>query len=219
MPPRTGTLTVVAFGDSITQASHQEAPYRWVTLVQDQLNRRLSDTAAAVLNAGAGGETSREGLRRLQRDVLDVRPDIVLVEFGGNDATPDDGRQVGLEEFGDNLHLISTECRKIHAQVMILTFPPIIDAWHCWGRHDRYAETNGPNAHVERYRQAARRYACDHRLALIDIARLLEEAARKDSPQSIILPDGVHLTQAGNRIVAQAVADAIVARQRPPSDV
>ena len=39
-----------------------------------------------VINAGVGGESDREKMRRFESDVLAKAPDILLVQFGGNNA-------------------------------------------------------------------------------------------------------------------------------------
>lgn len=56
-----------------------------------------------MINSGVGGNTSREALDRIGKDVLVYRPDLVMVEFGGNDATPDPNREVSPDEFEENL--------------------------------------------------------------------------------------------------------------------
>jgi len=80
-------IKIVAFGDSITLAKEQVEQDKWTTLVQVRLKEDIGREVRMV-NAGVGGNTSREGLRRIESGVLRHNPDIVLVEFGGNDATP-----------------------------------------------------------------------------------------------------------------------------------
>jgi lysophospholipase L1-like esterase len=77
-------LTVICFGDSITQASTEmpEAD-RWPILLEALLKERLAPRPVAVVNAGVGGNTSREGLVRMDQAVLARRPNLVLVQFGG----------------------------------------------------------------------------------------------------------------------------------------
>ena len=96
-------LTIVAFGDSITQAKEVAPEKRWPELLRAALQARMPGRGFAVVNAGVGGNTSREGLARIERDVLAHRPDWVLVEFGGNDATHDPARHVPPDEFAANM--------------------------------------------------------------------------------------------------------------------
>jgi lysophospholipase L1-like esterase len=52
----------------------------------------------------------------MEQDVLAYEPDIVLVEFGGNDAAPNGERHVPLEEFVENIGEISRRVQAINAK-------------------------------------------------------------------------------------------------------
>ena len=98
-------VRIVAFGDSITAATHQELRDRWPEILRHALVERFPACAIEMTNAGVGGNTSREGLRRFKQDVLPHKPHFVSVEFG-NDMTPDRDRHVSLQEFVANLDAI-----------------------------------------------------------------------------------------------------------------
>jgi len=199
------TTTVVLFGDSITQAGNCDEPHRWPVILHRRLAARCPDRTVAVVNAGVGGNTSREGLARLDRDVLAHRPDVVTVEFGGNDATPDCNRHVDLAEFRANLETICRRVRAAGAEPVLLTFTPIIDARHCFTADPQFGEKGGPDAYIEDYREATRELASRLGCALADIDRALRRAMQTEGSDACILPDGVHLTAQGNAVVADAV--------------
>ncbi len=69
---------IIAFGDSITHGTGAGPGEDYPTL----LGRALG---VQVTNAGVPGETSTDGLARIEQDVLAHRPKLVLIEFGGND--------------------------------------------------------------------------------------------------------------------------------------
>lgn len=86
-------IKIVAFGDSITEAVIGLGPeQKWTVLLEKKLNRHSRDIYWTVVNSGVGGNTSREGLARIEKDVFAHKPDIVLVEFGGNDTVADKKR-------------------------------------------------------------------------------------------------------------------------------
>ena len=151
--------TVVLFGDSITQAGNCEEPDRWPVRLRQRLAERCPDRPFNLVNAGVGGNTSREGLARLDRDVLAHRPDIVTVEFGGNDATPDRNRHVDLAEFRANIETICRGVRAAGAVPVLLTFTPIVDAQHGFTADLQFREKGGPDAYIEDYREATRALA------------------------------------------------------------
>nr|WP_246418133.1 FAD-dependent oxidoreductase [Haloferula luteola] len=72
-------LTMVAYGTSLT------ANGAWVGVVRDWLEARYPGQVT-VINSGLSGKNSAEGLARLQAKVLDYQPDVVILEFGTNDA-------------------------------------------------------------------------------------------------------------------------------------
>jgi acyl-CoA thioesterase-1 len=72
--------TIVCFGDSLT------AGYGSTTPATDSYPALLqARVTLPVINAGIRGDTSGQGLARLQADVLDHDPVIVIIEFGAND--------------------------------------------------------------------------------------------------------------------------------------
>jgi len=203
-------LVIAAFGDSITQAASVPEEQRWPNLLAALLRQRLSARDVTVINAGVGGNTAREGLARMERDVLPHQPDVVLVEFGGNDATPEPDRHVPLEEYTAILATLRGRLSPDTAMVL-LTFPPVIDAWHCWLGNPFFAERGGQDVFLETYREATRRFAREQGLLLIDIDRALRRACAAGGIERYILPDGVHLTADGNRIVAETVSRELAA--------
>lgn len=76
--PPTANGSWVAFGDSLTQGYGSDAGADYPA----QLALRLG---VPIQNMGAAGETSAEGLRRIE-EVADLHPRVVLLCFGGNDV-------------------------------------------------------------------------------------------------------------------------------------
>lgn len=210
MTPRQKT-TIVGFGDSITLASRQPENKKWLNLLGTQLTQEFPGCAFEMVNAGVGGNTSREGLARIDRDVIPHAPDYVLVQFGGNDATRDETRHVPLDEFGSNLEAIRQRiAESTSAQIVLLTFPPVIEEWHAYGNDPFYKERGGQDTFIERYRERSRSFAQAHGFPIADISRTLRSAAGEHDVATYILPDGVHLTAEGNRVVAETIHDVLV---------
>jgi len=203
-------FTFVGFGDSITLAGEVPEEERWLTLVGDRLRRMMPSEQITMINAGVGGNTSREGLARLDADVLAHAPNCVLVEFGGNDLTHEPERCVPPEEYLANLDAFRTRiCAEAGAAMVLLTFTPVINAWHGWRDHPFHAPYGGIDEHVEEYRQLTKGFADKYGIPLIDIDRALRDACERDGTERYIQPDGVHLTTEGNRIVADTVANEL----------
>ena len=205
-------ITIVAFGDSITEAIIDLRPeQKWTILLEKKLNS-YKNICWTVVNSGVGGNTSREGLARIQKDVISYKPDIVLVEFGGNDACPDKERAVCLKEYINNLDAISEKLVCTGVEVILLTFSPIVDDWHIFGDDEKYMNVGGLDNFIELYRKASREFAKEKDLKLIDIDVVLRKACIMHARDQIIMKDGVHLTAKANEIVSDAICNYLVSQ-------
>ena len=95
-------ITIVGFGDSITQATIQmpDENKRWLNVLQAKLAATFPGKRFNVVNSGIGGNSTREAMARFESAVRAHEPDWVVLEMGGNNedlAHPE--RIVGVEEF------------------------------------------------------------------------------------------------------------------------
>jgi len=78
-------VTIIAFGSSSTQgygSTSQEFTYP--NRLAAQLKRQYPTADIVVLNRGKGGEDAAEMMRRLQTEVIDMKPDLVIWQVGTN---------------------------------------------------------------------------------------------------------------------------------------
>ncbi|MEO6846970.1 MAG: GDSL-type esterase/lipase family protein [Chthoniobacterales bacterium] len=203
------TITVVAFGDSITQATHQAPAPAWTEILGQKIQERFPDVIIKLINAGEGGNTTREGLRRIETDVLAHHPDFVCVEFG-NDMTYEPDRQIPPEEYITNFECIRTlVAERSKGRLIILTFPPIVDEWNKFFDHEFYKSRGGQDAWQEAYRKPLRVYAEKSKLPLVDIDKILRKKMALHGPEEVILPDGVHINARGNEVIAESVLEVL----------
>jgi acyl-CoA thioesterase-1 len=76
--------TLMVFGDSLSAAYGMNETQGWVRLLEAQINQRGLNFI--VVNGSVSGETSTGGLARLPAMLENYRPDIVILELGGNDG-------------------------------------------------------------------------------------------------------------------------------------
>jgi len=76
--PRPAGENIICFGDSLTYGTGASQGMDYPS----QLSRLIG---RPVINAGIPGDTTSTALARLERDVLDRSPRIVLITLGGND--------------------------------------------------------------------------------------------------------------------------------------
>ena len=93
-------VAIVAFGDSLTSGYQMGEGESY----PEQLSARLG---RPILNRGVSGDSTAEGLARLERDVLDENPRIVLLALGANDMLrrqPIDPAFANLRAVVDRIH-------------------------------------------------------------------------------------------------------------------
>ena len=77
-----GTLLVV--GDSISAAFGLDSRQGWVAMLQERL--RKEGFEHSVVNASISGDTSAGGAARLSALLAEHKPELVIIELGGNDG-------------------------------------------------------------------------------------------------------------------------------------
>ena len=91
---------IICFGDSLTAGTGAARGMDYPA----QLSRLVG---RPVINAGVPGDTTAEGLARLERDVLGRSPRLVLITLGGNDLKNRVSRDVAfgnLRQIVDRIH-------------------------------------------------------------------------------------------------------------------
>ena len=111
---RPNTGVIICFGDSLTFGTGASKGMDYPSQLSKIIGR-------AVINKGIPGDTTFTALRRLERDVLSIDPDIVLITLGGNDLK----NGVPKKNAFDNLKQIVETIQKQGAKVIIggLYFP------------------------------------------------------------------------------------------------
>lgn len=77
--------TVMVLGDSISAGYGIEPQQAWVNLLQKRLDQQYPKQHK-VVNASVSGETTSGALARLPKLLQTHKPNVVLIELGGNDG-------------------------------------------------------------------------------------------------------------------------------------
>lgn len=100
---------IVAFGDSLTYGVGAERGQGYPDLLSQRLGR-------PVINAGYPGDTTGDGLARLENDVLAHQPGIVIICLGGNDYL----QRLDLDRAFENLRAMISRIQAGGAMVVLL---------------------------------------------------------------------------------------------------
>lgn len=106
--------TIVVLGDSLSAEYGLPRDTGWVAL----LRKRLADERIdySVANASISGDTTSGGRARMPELMARLKPSIVIVELGANDAL----RGVPLSTTQDNLRTIVEQAQQGHAKVVLV---------------------------------------------------------------------------------------------------
>ena len=104
---------VVILGDSLAAGLGVAREQAFPSLIQEKID--AADLPYRVINAGFSGDTSAGGLRRLSW-VLKRKPDVFILELGGNDGL----RGIDPAETKKNLRAIMVRVRERNPNVRIV---------------------------------------------------------------------------------------------------
>lgn len=134
-----GPFKVIVYGDSISAGGEASEPrLQFGQLYSDWLQLNFPKAQVTFENGATGGDSTRQGLQRLEEKVLTRQPDLVLVGFGMNDHNKGG---VPPEEFEANLTTVTKTIKERTGADVILfsTFPPHPDWIHSSHRMEVYA--------------------------------------------------------------------------------
>ncbi|MWK54801.1 arylesterase [Pseudomonas otitidis] len=106
--------TVLVVGDSISAALGLETSQGWVSLLQKKLDSERLDHR--VVNASISGDTSAGGAARLPALLGEHKPEVVIIELGGNDGL----RGQPPAQLQQNLASMVEQSRQAGAKVLVL---------------------------------------------------------------------------------------------------
>jgi len=177
---------IVCFGDSITKSYWK----RFEKLVKEQ----YGDYDVEIINSGVVGETSQDGLERLN-DVLIFDPNIVIVGFGMNDWR----KGVEKDVFIKNITLMVDEFIKRDIRTILLTMNP--DA-HVKGKISKQ---------LKEYNDLIRNIAYEKKVRIADVYSLwLKELTNVE----VGLYDEIHPNEhVGNQIICEALLRVVFRSQ------
>jgi len=178
--PQLEKKTILFFGNSLTAGYGIDQDDSFSGLVQDKIDSLGLNYR--VINGGLSGETTAGGLSRLDW-FLEDQPEVFVLELGGNDGL----RGIQLSETKSNLEKIIDKVRAKFPDTKIILagmqIPP-----------------NMGQEYTDEFKEIYPVVAQEKDVTLIPF--LLEGVA---GDPELNLPDGIHPTEEGHKIVYQTV--------------
>ena len=164
---------IICFGDSITFGYGANPGEDYPAILAQMVK-------FPVINAGVDGDTSFEALERLEKDVLDQNPRLVIVEFCGNDFL----KKVPREDTVKNLTVIIERIQQKGAMVALVDI--------------------SSGMFFQEYRRVFKKLAAEKKAILIPLLlnRIITNPAMKS--------DFFHPNARGYQLIAKRIYQAIV---------
>lgn len=208
MPTSIDHFTLVFFGDSITEGQYVHHSLRWTEVASNRLKEHFRSRVAADRQYhyvhGVSGETTRQGLERFPRQVQQLRPDVLTIQFGLNDCNCWDSDlglpRVSPAAYRANLIEMIDRARRFGVgQIILSTNHPTL-------RHRPMAGGETLEQRRVVYNDIVREVARDTGVTLCDIEAAFAFATRDDL-QRLLLPepDVLHLSPEGHQVYVDAI--------------
>ena len=185
---------IVALGSSSTQGIGATNPDNsFPHQLQLMLERRFPTSTVRVVNKGIGGQLARDMLARLQEDVIDQRPDLVIWQTGTNDVTAG----VAPHDFVEVLRKGVAELRDAGIDVLIVT--------------PQYTPRNATSDADATYAQVFNGLAGDLGVTVFHRRAVMQQwvDSGRFSFATMLAADRFHMNDNGYRCWASVLADAI----------
>ena len=194
---------IVFLGDSITQFG--ERPDGYVQLVRKYFKTRHAEMKIDVVGAGISGHKVPDLEKRLDRDVLAKKPNVVVIYIGINDVWHSlQGKGTSKEDFEAGLGRLIQRIESAGARVVLCT-PSVIG--------EKPAGSNSLDKMLAEYSAISRKVAGRTGVQLLDLNREFHAYLGRHNPlgaeSKVLTGDGVHLNPAGNRFVAARMLEAL----------
>jgi acyl-CoA thioesterase-1 len=169
---------LVCYGDSITAGYGLQSGQSFPDALQRDLDRR--GYHYKVNNQGTSGATTKDAAAGLSA-ILRLHPEIVIVEFGGNDGL----RGLPLDQTRRNLDTVLTTLENAHIKILLagITLPP-----------------NYGQDYIRQFDQIFHDLAAKHHVASVPMIY-----KNLVNVPGTIQADGIHPTAKGSEIIAQTL--------------
>lgn len=176
-------VIVAAFGDSLSAGYQLPQAQGFAAVLEKMLRAR--GVAVRVVNAAVSGDTTSDGLLRVDWMLDSTKPDLVIVQFGANDMF----RGLPVEVVRQNLDAIVNRIRATGAAVLLAGM---------------LAPDNNGAEYQRQFAAQYRELSAQYNIPLYPF--FLRDVALQPT---LNLPDGLHPNAAGVRVIAANIAPLV----------
>lgn len=194
---------VIFFGDSITEMGINKGGYidRMTTTLQQKNMQNLFE----LVGAGIGGNKVYDLYLRMPEDVIEKKPNTVVIWVGVNDVWhKTSGTGTDLDKYEKFYIAIIKKLQEKKINVIVTT-PAAIG--------EKFDGSNPQDSDLDKYSDVIRKLSMRYNCKLVDLRNVFmkyEKAHNTDNKEAgILTTDRVHLNEAGNQLVADEMLKAL----------
>lgn len=197
------SITDMAWGRNQEDRNHYLG-HSYVFMLCGRLGVEMPDAELDFYNRGRSGHKVANLRKRWQKEAVDMKPDLLSVLVGANDAR----EQVRPEDLELDYRFILSESRKANPDLRLVLMNPFMLRSGKYADEKAYAERR---AFMDQYCGVVETIARDFDAVHIKLDQVFDEAAQKISPQHWIW-DGIHPLPQGHELIAREWLQAVSAR-------
>jgi lysophospholipase L1-like esterase len=201
--------TIVCFGDSITRGGRDGG---YVGVMQQYIRAILPEQKIEIVNSGVDGDSTRNLLQRIDKDVWAHKPQLVTLLVGVNDIARryqyhnnagNSPRGVQLDEYIANVKSIISQAKEHNVKIILISPGLIIENIDHPG-----------NERLTEYVSALEKLAKESNIQYVDVHKTYADLIalyRKETGATdcLLTRDGTHPNQAGAKVIANCLLNEI----------
>ena len=223
------SIKILVSGDSISKGViYDETRNRYAVLQENYVNTISTKLRGSIKNISKFGSTLTRGVSKLENHISKENPDIVLLEYGGNDCAfnwdevadnPDANHlpQTDIRLFETALHETIKMLKNIKVTPVLMTLPPLnAEKYLEWvSKHNLLTQANilkwlGNVSEIyywqEKYSSVITKVAEETHTKFIDVRSAF---LKHPDFNKCICRDGMHPNREGHKVIADKVLNYI----------
>ncbi len=198
---------VIFFGDSITELAIKRDKYvGYILRMDSMLKLQKKNDQYELIGSGISANKVYDLYLRMEEDVLNKNPDIVVIFVGVNDVWHKTllGTGTDADKFEKFYYAILKKLKEKNIKAILCT-PAVVG--------EKTDFSNPLDGDLNKYSNIIRDIAKKSNLPLIDLRKKYHDYLEKNNPDNkdrgILTYDGVHMNDTGNQFLADIMWNAI----------
>jgi lysophospholipase L1-like esterase len=163
-----------------------------------------------ITNKGIGSDNTADLLKRVDADVISLKPKLVIIMVGSNDVRAK-FKSLPLKQFEANLDKLVKDIQTSGSDVMLLSPPPL--------GYTTISYPDPVNSRLDSAVQIINSISQKYNCMYVDINQKFKKAGSPNGSKTSMInngesapdhPDGLHVTKVGARFIAKAIYTYII---------